>query len=156
MLRSIHPLPLCLLLLIALPACDSTDGNDQTSTGNAPDASDTSNTSDSSDTFVRNIGPDAAADLLESESDLVVLDVRTPDEYEDGHISGATLLNFYEDNFDQQLDQLDKDQPYLVHCASGGRSSDAREKMKEMGFTKIYHLDGGFQAWQQAGKPVEE
>ncbi len=106
--------------------------------------------------FVKNLNVGAAAQLLQEQSDITVLDVRTPKEYNNGHIKGAKNLDFHSDRFKQQLTSLDKDEPYLVHCASGGRSSQAREMMDKLGFKKIYHLEGGMNAWQKAGKPVVE
>ena len=55
----------------------------------------------------------------------------------------------------KKLGALDKAQPYLVHCAVGGRSAKARDLMKTQQFKTIYHLEGGLKAWEKAGKPVE-
>jgi rhodanese-related sulfurtransferase len=99
----------------------------------------------------------AEADKLVSENKkLVVLDIRTAKEFEEGHIKGAKNLDFYDAEFQKRLGALDKKQSYLVHCASGGRSAKAREMMKNMGFEVVYHLEGGMKAWQKAGKPVEK
>lgn len=86
----------------------------------------------------------------------VLLDVRTKDEYREGHIPGAVLLDFNADDFEQRLAKLDKDKTYLVHCAVGGRSARACKKMEKMGFGKLYNLEGGMVAWEKAGKPVEK
>jgi phage shock protein E len=104
---------------------------------------------------VKNIGPQEAAQLIEDEA-VVVLDVRTPQEYEAGRIAGAVNIDYRADDFRDRLAELDRDEPYLIHCASGRRSAATREVMQELGFTTIYHLDGGIQAWQQAGKPVDK
>lgn len=106
--------------------------------------------------LVENLDADAAAKLLEKQSDIIVLDVRTAKEYNSAHIEGAKNLDFYADGFQKQLASLDKDEPYLVHCASGGRSSKARDLMQKLGFKKIFHLEGGMNAWQKAGNPVVE
>ncbi|MDX1953614.1 MAG: rhodanese-like domain-containing protein [Verrucomicrobiota bacterium] len=105
---------------------------------------------------VINVGPEEAAALLAKNTNVVVLDIRTAKEFQEGHLKGATNVDFYADDFKEKLKSLDKSKTYLLHCASGGRSSQARETMKEMKFQSLYHLDGGFKAWQKASKPVEK
>jgi rhodanese-related sulfurtransferase len=105
-------------------------------------------------TSVKNIDASEAAKLLEENKKIVVLDVRTPDEFAAGHIAGATNINFNDPKFKERIVALDKSKPYLVHCAAGGRSAKAREILKELQFQSIYHLDGGLKAWEKAGKPV--
>jgi rhodanese-related sulfurtransferase len=85
---------------------------------------------------------------------LTVLDVRTPEEFAAGHLSGAQNVDFQNDGFKDSLAKLDKTKPYLVHCASGRRSAKTRDLMKKLGFTRIYHLDGGLTAWKAAGGQV--
>jgi len=104
---------------------------------------------------VKNIDANEAEKLLMDNKKVVVLDVRTPKEFTAGHIAGATNLNFNDTDFEKRLAALDKKQPYLVHCAAGGRSAKARELMKTLQFKSIYHLEGGLKAWEKAGKPVE-
>lgn len=86
----------------------------------------------------------------------VVLDVRTKEEYRKGHIPGSVLIDFTADDFEQQVAKLDKSKTYLVHCAVGGRSARACKKMDQLGFQKLYNLEGGMGAWEKAGKPVEK
>jgi phage shock protein E len=105
--------------------------------------------------FVKNVNAEEAAKVLQENKRAVVLDVRTPKEYAAGHIAGATNLDFYAKDFESKLDTLDKQKPYLVHCAAGGRSAKARDLMQKHQFHTIYHLEGGFKAWEKAGKPVE-
>ena len=76
-----------------------------------------------------------------------LLDVRTPGEIAKGSIKGSTNLDFFDDNFESKLDQLDKTKPVYVYCASGGRSSDAMDMMKKKGFVAVYNLLGGYNAW---------
>ncbi len=97
-----------------------------------------------------------AEKLMQSNTNLVILDVRTRKEFAAGHLAKATNLDLYASDFEKQLARLDKTKPYLVHCAIGGRSAEARDKMKELGFQTIYHMDGGFKAWQKAGKKSEK
>jgi rhodanese-related sulfurtransferase len=79
----------------------------------------------------------------------IILDVRTPSEYNAGHIDGATNVNYNASDFVEQLNKLDKTDIYLLYCASGNRSSKALKKMKELGFTKIYHLKKGYSGWKR-------
>jgi rhodanese-related sulfurtransferase len=101
------------------------------------------------------VDADAAAKLVE-EGKVVVLDVRTADEYNGGHIAGAKNIDFTENDFAEKAGKLDKSKPYLVHCASGRRSTASLEVLQKLGFKSIYHFDGGFKGWEKAGKPVEK
>lgn len=94
--------------------------------------------------------------LAEPPSGLVVLDVRTPEEVAAGHLPGQHNIDFYDADFVSQLDQLDKDVPYLVYCRSGNRSEVAVQQMRDLGFTTIYELEGGVLGWEQAGFELEQ
>lgn len=94
--------------------------------------------------------------LLAKDDSFQLIDVRTPEEYAAGHLDGAQLINFYEDGFSNQLELLDKKRPVLVYCASGNRSGKTAVLLGEMGFKKIYDLDGGIKAWRAAGKKTVE
>jgi phage shock protein E len=104
---------------------------------------------------VKNVEADQAAKLLQENKKIVVLDVRTPEEFAAGHIAGATNLDFHNPDFEKKLSALDKTKSYLVHCAAGGRSAKTRDLMKKYQFQSIYHLEGGLKAWEKAGQPVE-
>ena len=84
----------------------------------------------------------------------VVIDVRTPAEYAEGHIDGATLIDVSAADFVQQIDALDRGATYFVYCRSGNRSATATSAMVQMGFTSIFELDGGVIAWSAAGLPL--
>lgn len=85
----------------------------------------------------------------------VIIDVRTPMEYHEGHLKNAKLIDISEPTFEKQIEQLDKSKPYYVYCRSGGRSSNASQIMIQKGFTKVYNLQGGIMAWLGAKKPIE-
>ena len=102
---------------------------------------------------VRHIDANAAAQLLAT-NQVIVLDIRTPREFAAGHIAGATNINSLSGDFNDKLAQLDRSKSYLLHCAVGGRSTNALPKLARLGFTNVIHLDGGFKAWQAAGNPV--
>ncbi len=103
-------------------------------------------------------GPSSAADgaalAADPPEDLLVLDVRTPEEFAEGHLDGATLVDFYDADFADQLAELDPDRPYLLYCRSGSRSGQALDLMAQLGFRDVANIDGGIQAWQRAGFDV--
>jgi phage shock protein E len=96
----------------------------------------------------------AAAIAADPPADLVLLDVRTPEEFAEGHLEGAVLIDFYDADFADQLAALDRDVPYLVYCRSGNRSGQAMSVMEDLGFTSAVDVDGGIVAWSAAGLPV--
>ncbi len=111
----------------------------------------------SQDTIFQQISPQEAYELIQShqdDPDFMIIDVRTPGEYEEGHMEDAVNINYYSDTFRDQLDQLDKDKIYLIYCRSGSRSGAAFEIMKELEFMEVYNLQGGITQWINEGFPV--
>jgi rhodanese-related sulfurtransferase len=96
------------------------------------------------------------AQKLVADKKVVVLDIRTPGEFNQGRIAGAKNIDFLAPDFEQRIGELDKNKSYLVHCASGGRSSRSLPLFKKHEFQSVYHLDGGIKAWEKAGLPVEK
>ena len=96
------------------------------------------------------------AQKLVTDKSVVVLDIRTPQEFNQGRIAGAKNIDFQAPDFEQRIETLDKSKSYLVHCASGGRSTHSLALFKKHSFQSVYHLDGGIKAWQKAGLPVEK
>jgi rhodanese-related sulfurtransferase len=96
------------------------------------------------------------AQKLVTDKSVVVLDIRTPQEFNQGRIVGAKNIDFLAPDFEQRIETLDKSKAYLVHCASGGRSTHSLALFKKHSFQSVYHLDGGIKAWQKAGLPVEK
>jgi len=81
-----------------------------------------------------------------------LIDVRTPEETEQGMIEGAIEIDFQADDFKTKTLLLDKNKSYYIYCRSGGRSSNAAEFMIDNGFTKVYNLEGGYDGWKEANK----
>ena len=102
---------------------------------------------------VKHVKADEAAKII-ADGKVAVVDVRTPDEFKDGHIKGAKNIDIMSSDFEAQLGKLDKTQPTLVHCQAGGRSTRALPIFEKLGFTHLIHLDDGFGGWESAGKPV--
>ena len=104
---------------------------------------------------VRLISVQQAADIqADPPDDLVILDVRTPEEFTEAHLDGATMIDFYLDDFDDRVADLDRDVPYLVYCRSGNRSGQTVAIMEELGFADVADVDGGIVSWFDAGLPT--
>jgi rhodanese-related sulfurtransferase len=110
---------------------------------------------DRSESTVQHVDAQQAQKLV-ADKKVVVLDIRTPQEFNQGRIAGAKNIDFLGPDFEQRIDALDKSKSYLVHCASGGRSTHSLALFKKHSFQSVYHLDGGIKAWQKAGLPVEK
>lgn len=104
----------------------------------------------------RDIGPDEARQVLaRPPAGLVVLDIRTPEEFRDGHLPGARNLDFFAPDFRQRLEALARgDAPVLLYCRSGS-SRQAMRLLRQWGRDDVLHLAGGFRAWRAAGLPEE-
>lgn len=96
----------------------------------------------------RDIGPDEARQVLaRPPAGLVVLDIRTPEEFRDGHLPGARNLDFFAPDFRQRLEALARgDAPVLLYCRSGNRSGQAMRLLRQWGRDDVLHLAGGFRA----------
>ena len=88
-------------------------------------------------------------DLNKVNKDIQLIDVRKPDEFSSGHLENAVNMNFYDDDFEEQIKTLDKSKEVYLYCRSGGRSGKAAQKLEEMGFTKVYDLEGGILNWEK-------
>jgi rhodanese-related sulfurtransferase len=95
-------------------------------------------------------------DKLRQEKGNVVLDVRTAQEFNQGHVPGAVNVDISDPQFKTKIEGLDKSKTYLVHCAKGVRSARATKIMVPLGFGEILDYHGGFDEWKKAGKPVEK
>ncbi|MFT4744765.1 MAG: phage shock protein E [Nitriliruptoraceae bacterium] len=106
-------------------------------------------------TGVYTVTLEQANERLATVDGLVVLDVRTGDEFAAGHLPGAMQIDFYADDFEAQIAELDRGTSYLIYCAQGGRSGSAGGIMTELGFTDVADMVAGFPSWADAGLPVE-
>lgn len=84
---------------------------------------------------------------LLAEKNGLLIDVRTPEEFQAGHIEGAENIDYYGDDFDAAINELDKNQPVFVYCKSGGRSGKTKKILTDKGFTEVYNLIGGYGNW---------
>jgi len=100
-----------------------------------------------------NISPTKARQHMENK-DLIVLDVRTPQEFFSGSIKGAVNLDSGLATLKKELDGLERNEAYLIYCRTDNRSTQVAEKMVDMGFDNIYRLEGGIVSWQKNGLPL--
>ena len=125
---------LLLTLLITLAGCGSTATLDQQ---------------------IHDVSPSEAAGIIGSSGDdLVILDIRTPEEFAAGKIKDSINIDFYAADFREQLDGLDKDTHYLVYCNSGNRSGQALPIFKDLGFAEVDNLSTGISGWYNEGYEV--
>ena len=106
---------------------------------------------------VRDVGPKDAQALIRENAgnrDFVVLDVRTPEEFAQGHLEGAVLVDYRSPGFRGEVAGLSRTKTYLVYCRTGNRSASALGIMRELGFRSYYHLDGGIKRWLEEGLPA--
>ena len=96
----------------------------------------------------------AFAALIDTSETGLLLDVRTDREFAMGHIRGAAQIDFYRDDFQEELAKLDPNVPVYVYCRSGNRSGQAAKMMKSMRFKTVYNLEGGIGAWARE-QPIE-
>jgi phage shock protein E len=108
----------------------------------------------SSSADIETVSPQSAATIIADDSGEVILDIRTPEEYDQGIIEGAINIDFYEPTFASDLDALDKDAHYVVYCRSGNRSGQAMGTFGDLGFTNVTEIDGGIADWYETGLPV--
>jgi rhodanese-related sulfurtransferase len=106
---------------------------------------------------IEDITVQKAAEMIEKrrgDADFTIIDVRTPEEFAEGHIEGAVLVNFQDNDFRDKVGELDRDKTHLIYCRSGARSAGARDVMAELGFHEIYNMLNGILGWEAAGHPV--
>ena len=107
--------------------------------------------------LVKTINTNESAEMIKKNlknKNFVILDVRTPEEYAEGHLANATNVDFKATDFAEKVSKLDKSKTYLVYCRAGHRSASAAEIMKTQAFQTIYNLDGGITQWTTDKNPV--
>lgn len=108
---------------------------------------------------IEDVTSEEAYALIQDNKDnqnFVIIDVRTPEEYADGHIEEAINFDYYSEAFRDELNKLDKDKTYLIYCRTGKRSRAAADIMQELGFGNGYNMLGGIVQWEAVGLPTVE
>lgn len=103
---------------------------------------------------VTNMGAADFKKEIETNKNLIVLDVRTPEEVAMGTIPNASVINIYDEDFEKKISLMQKDKTIAVYCKAGGRSSQAASILAKNGFNNVINLDGGIMAWEQMGYAV--
>ena len=142
MKRYLQACSLLILLLAAIACGDRTspENKQAPASGQAP--------------IFRSLSPQEAKSLVESRKDLVLVDVRSPEELSEGSIPGSQLIPFTE--LAQGRMTLPSGQPLLLICAVGGRSYAVGQYFSGKGYGEIYNLAGGISAWKAAGLPLQQ
>jgi len=107
--------------------------------------------------IIEDITPQEALTLIQENQnnpDFVIIDVRTPEEFAEGYIENAVIIDFRSETFMDELNKLDKDKTYIIYCRSGRRSSSALNTMAELNFREAYNILGGITKWQEGGLPT--
>ena len=149
-----------ILIAALLFAVGCSGGDDSTTASEAPTSETSAEETASGDAQaeprgIRLVSPKDGAEIQATATDdLIVLDVRTPEEFAEGHLEGAVMIDFYSDDFTDQLGELDPDASYLLYCRSGNRSGQTTTIMEQLGFTDVADIDGGIVSWTEAGLPV--
>ena len=86
---------------------------------------------------------------LSKNKDIQLIDVRTPEEYQEGYIENAILIDYFSEDFKTKIQELDKEKPVYLYCRSGNRSGKASIMLLDLGFTEIVDFDGGYEAWSE-------
>ncbi len=97
----------------------------------------------------KDITVDEANKWLRTDKDVILIDVRTIAEYQEGYIDGATLIDYKADYFEKGINQLDKNATYLMYCQSGNRSGKATDYMISQGFNDVTNMKGGYSEWKE-------
>ena len=93
-------------------------------------------------------------ELSLKQEESILIDVRTPREFEQGHLENSININIAERSFKEEVGKLDRSQPVYVYCKVGGRSAKAARILQEMGFEEVYDLEGGIRNWERSGMKV--
>ena len=95
-------------------------------------------------------------ELNNAGDEIMLLDVRSPEEYAQGHIKHAVNINYFDADFMDQIMKLDKNEEIYLYCKGGIRSNNAANKLKKAGFTKVYDLKGGIVGWSNQGLEISK
>lgn len=107
--------------------------------------------SGSKQTEIRLVTADEMESILQVE-DVQLVDVRSPEEFEEIHLTNAQNIDFNSPTFDDDITRLDKEKPVILYCKGGITSAKCAKKLKDAGFKKIYDLEGGLSKWQHSNR----
>jgi rhodanese-related sulfurtransferase len=99
------------------------------------------------------LSPQEFRESMAGAENVQLVDVRTPEEFAEGHLEGALNINIGDTNFITEAEKLNLDKPIYIYCRSGKRSAKAALVLKDVGFKEIYDMDGGYLHWTEAATP---
>lgn len=105
--------------------------------------------------YSKTIPANEFSDSMKAKKDFQLVDVRTPEEFAEGHLPDARNIDFEGNDFEKNIQALDKAKPTFIYCRSGNRSAGAMEVMVKTGFREVYNLKGGIKKWNASQFPVE-
>lgn len=106
---------------------------------------------------LKSVKPKEAYELIRKNAgnpEFVILDVRTPEEFDEGHIEGAINIDYYHPGFESEVEKLDRSKTYLLYCRTGNRSGRSFRLFEELRFQHVYHMEGGTSRWKREGLPL--
>lgn len=139
---------LLIVLAFTFTNCGNSQKEDQSKTPK------TSNKEVQSDQIIKIVSTDEAQELIASQPELTIIDLRTDAELQNGYLKNAVQINFQDKDFQSRIKTLDKSKPYLIYCHGGGRSGATRDLMEKEGFSKVYDMSSGFSGWSQQNLPL--
>ena len=98
----------------------------------------------------------APQEFLEMSKNQTIIDVRTPGEFQSGYIEGAVNINYFDSNFIEKINALDKSKPVYLYCKSGNRSSSASAQLAKLGFVEVVDLQGGIMNWHRENLQIKK
>jgi rhodanese-related sulfurtransferase len=107
--------------------------------------------------IIVDINVDEAYVLIQNNTEnqnFIILDIRTKEEYENEHIQNSIMIDFYSEEFENELDELDKNKTYLIYCRTGRRTGLTLDIMEDLGFIEVYNMAGGITQWKNNGYPI--
>lgn len=122
----------------------------------APSTSETASSAQETAAFMEDVSNDTFLALMADKPEALLLDVRTPEEWNDGHLEGASHADYWGDEqaFKAAMDAIPRDRPVLVYCAGGGRSGLTAKELIKAGHHEVYNLENGISGWIAEGHPV--
>ncbi|MDA9755492.1 rhodanese-like domain-containing protein [Flavobacteriales bacterium] len=122
----------------------------------APSTSETASSAQETAAIMEDVSNDTFLALMADKPEALLLDVRTPEEWNDGHLEGASHADYWGDEqaFQAAMDAIPRDRPVLVYCAGGGRSGLTAKELIKAGHHEVYNLENGISGWIAEGHPV--
>ena len=122
----------------------------------APSTSETASSAQETAAIMEDVSNDTFLALMADKPGALLLDVRTPEEWNDGHLEGASHADYWGDEqaFQAAMNAIPRDRPVLVYCAGGGRSGLTAKELIKAGHHEVYNLENGISGWIAEGHPV--